>query len=310
MSTLGAGRGRLDPRRFSTEAQLLTAVTVWAFNFTVVKYALTHGFSPLAYSGPRFALAGLAFGALTARRERSLRIDRRDLVLLVGAALLGIWLNQLAFVYALHLTSAATVALLFGTGPVLVALIAHFSGSERLAARSWLGTAVCFAGVILVVAGGSGGGISGNLGGLLLGLATAATWAVYSVAVMPLMHRYSPYRLNATITLIGSLPLLATAAPQLAHEHWSQIGALAWIAFLYSLLLAYLFTNMIWFNAIHRVGASHAALFTNLEPFLGAIFAVLVLSEHLSGFQVAGGAVICAGILAARRQRLEVPPIE
>jgi drug/metabolite transporter (DMT)-like permease len=251
---------------------LLGAVVVWAFNFTSVKYGITHGFSPLTFAAPRFALAGLALAAFTLRQERTLRIARRDLGALAVAAVLGIALNQIFFVYALHLASAATIALLFGTGPVLV-------------------------------------GVSGSFGGVLLGLATALTWAIYSVVAAPLMRRYSAYRLNASVSLLGSIILIAVAAPQLGSQSWSAIGPLAWIAFAYS-LLAYVFGNIIWFVAIGRVGPTHAALFVNLEPFLGAIFAVLVLSEGVGILQLAGGLVIALAIFLSRGGRSQVPLAE
>ena len=45
-------------RRISAaELMLLATVSIWAFNFTVTRYALTHGFQPLAYSAARFSTA-------------------------------------------------------------------------------------------------------------------------------------------------------------------------------------------------------------------------------------------------------------
>lgn len=301
------GSATLGRRHASTELMLLGTVVLWAFNFTSVKYGITHGFSPLAFAGPRFALAGLALGAFTIRRERSVRIARRDLIALAAAAMLGITLNQFSFVYALHYASAATVALLFGTAPVLVAILSHLSGNERLGRRSWGAAVLSLAGVSLLVA--SGGGVTGSLAGLVLGLATALTWSFYSVLVAPLMRRYSTYRLNTVVTLLGSVPLLAFAGPQLTHEHWSGIGPLAWGAFAFS-FAAYVFGNIMWFVAISRIGPSRAAVYINLEPFLGAVFAVVVLSEGFGLLEGLGGAVIAVAILVNRRARTEVPLAE
>jgi drug/metabolite transporter (DMT)-like permease len=286
---------------------LLGTVVLWAFNFTSVKYGITHGFSPLAFAGPRFAAAGLALGAFTMRREHSVRIGRRDLVTLAAAAILGITLNQLAFVYALHDASAATVALLFGTAPVLVVLLSHLTGHERLGRRSWGGAVLSLAGVSLLVA--SGGGVTGSLSGLGLGLLTALTWSLYSVLSAPLMRRYSTYRLNTVVTLLGSIPLLVLAGPQLTHEDWSGIGPLAWGAFAFS-FAAYVFGNVMWFVAISRIGAGRAAIYVNLEPFLGAVFAVVALSEGFGLLEGLGGAVIALAILLTRRDRTEVPLAE
>ena len=46
--------------------------------------------------------------------------------------------NQLGFVFALDLSTATTVALLFGTLPIFTALIARAVGIEELGSRFWI----------------------------------------------------------------------------------------------------------------------------------------------------------------------------
>jgi drug/metabolite transporter (DMT)-like permease len=293
-------------RRVPADVLLFVTVLCWSFNFTVVKYALTHGWQPLSYSSLRFAIGAVLFSAFTYAHEGSLRVGRGDVRLMLAAAAAGIWLNQLTFAYSVKLTTAATVALMFGTLPIFVALVASAYGVERLRLRHWLATVVSFAGVGLVAAG-SAGGLSGDLGGILLGLAASATWAAYSVAMAPLMRRYSPYRISAFMLLVGSVPLLVSSAAQLASQDWDALGGLAWAAFLYSLFFSLVFTNIWWFTAIDRVGAARASLYANLNPFLGAFFALVVLSEEMGRLQVAGGLVIGAGIVLARQARPPAP---
>ena len=288
--------------RLPADVLLLATVLLWSFNFTAAKYALTHGFAPLAYSAFRFGVGAVLFSALTYTRERSFSVRRGDALLILGAAALGIWLNQLSFGYALRLTTAATVALLLGTLPIFVALFSWIAGHERLRVRHYLAAAISFVGVALVAAG-SGGGISGDLGGVLLGLATSATWAAYSVAIAPLMRTYSPYRISAILLLVGCVPLFVSASPQLVAQDWSAPGALAWSGLCYGVVFSLVLTNVLWFTAIDRVGATRSALYANLQPFLGAVFALVVLSERLGALEVAGGLVIGAGIVLARGGR-------
>jgi drug/metabolite transporter (DMT)-like permease len=290
--------------RLPADVLLIVTVVFWSFNFTVVKYALTHGWLPLAYSSVRFAIGALLFSGFTYAREGSLVVRRADLLLMTGAAAAGIWLNQLSFVYAVKLTTAATVALMFGTLPIFVALLAQALGHERLHFRHWFATVISFSGVALVAAGAPSG-IGGDLGGILLGLVASVTWAAYTVAMGPLMRRYSPYRISAFMLLVGSVPLVASAFQQLISQGWSQLSALAWGAFVYSLFFSLVFTNIMWFTAIDRVGAARASLYANLQPFLGAFFAVVVLSEKMGLIQIVGGVVIGGGILIAR---LAQPP--
>ena len=99
--------------RVSFEAILIATIIMWALGFTTARYAVTHGFEPLQYSAPRFALGALIFVIVELLREGTLRFERRDLPYIVPAALLGVLINQLAFNYAVKFASASTVAIVF-----------------------------------------------------------------------------------------------------------------------------------------------------------------------------------------------------
>jgi len=281
-------------------------VTIWALNFTVSKYILDAGLRPLPYSSLRYTAAALVFVALTFPRERSLRIARGDLPIVTLAVVL-LLVNQLSFVFALDLTTATTAALLFGTLPIFTALISRLVGIERLGQRFWIAAALSFAGVILVTAG-SGKSVSANLGGDLLAVLGAATWGGYSVAVAPLMRRYSPFRLSAVFLCVVSVPLLLLASPQLGDQSF-DIGALAWVGFVFAVLGPLVLTNLLWFTAVHRVGPARATLFANVQPFVAAVFAFLILSEHLHWLEVVGGFTILAGIVLERYWRPVPVPV-
>jgi len=284
-----------------SDLMLLVTVMIWSLNFTVTKYVLNHGFRPLAYGGMRFGTAALLFIGVTWARERSFRLERRDIPFIVVAALIGIFLNNVAFVYGTKLTTATTVALIFGTLPILTALFAAVGGIERLHSRFWLAAAISFGGVCLVALG-SKRGISGHLWGYLLAMIGAATWAGYSVAIAPLMTRYTASRISAYALTIGAIPLLSVGSHQLAGQDFGALPTLVWIAFVFAVLGPLFVTNLLWFNSIERVGPSRASLYANLQPFLGAIFALLLLNESMTKLQVAGGLLIAAGIVLSRRR--------
>jgi drug/metabolite transporter (DMT)-like permease len=280
------------------DLMLVATVTLWALNFTVTKYVISHGFQPIAYSCLRFGGAAIVFLGITFFRERSFAIGRRDLVFLAIAALIGIFLNQLAFSYAIKLTTATTVALLFGTLPALTGIFAFALGIERFGARFWLAALLAFVGAALVAIG-SGGGLSGQLWGDVLGLLASATWAWYSVAVSPLLKRYSTLRISSLAFVIGTVPLLIVGSQQLVSQDYG-FDALIWLSLAFSVLGPLVVANLLWFGAISRVGPSRASVFANLQPFLAAFFSVLILSESMTRLQVAGGITIAAGILLSR----------
>jgi drug/metabolite transporter (DMT)-like permease len=284
---------------------LLTTVVLWALNLTVTRYILTHGFDPLSYATVRYGLAVAIFIAIALVAEGSIRIARRDLPLAALAALF-IFLNQLSFVYALDRTSASTIALILGATPAFAAVIGLALGLEKLSRRFWIAAAVSFAGVGLVAIG-SGGDVSGDTLGIVLGISTAATWAAYSVAVGPLMERYSPSRISVVALGIAWIGIALVGLPQTVDQDL-DVGAKVWLFLLFATLGPLVLTTVLWFRVIHRIGAARATLVANLQPFIAAVVALVLLDEELTRVQVLGGALIAGGILTARRRQAPPPP--
>jgi drug/metabolite transporter (DMT)-like permease len=287
-----------------TRVDLMLALTIliWAFNITVTRYVLTHGFRPLAYGSIRYAAAALLAAGVAFALERSLAVGGWQTLLLVGLAAVFLLINQLAFVYALKLGTATTVALILGTTPIFAAIFSSLTGLERLSGRFWIATAIGFAGVALVALG-AGGDLSADLGGDLLAIVLAMSWAAYSVTIAPLMRRYSPYRISAVVLLVMCVPFVALSSPQLAAQDYGSLDGLVWAGLAFAIVGPLFLTNLLWFTAIHHVGPSRATLFANIQPFVAAVFAYLILSEHLRPLQIVGGFTILAGIVLERRWR-------
>ncbi len=286
----------------TVDLMLIATIVIWAFNITVTKYVLTHGFRPLAYGSIRYGAAALLAAGVALALERSLAVGGRRSFVLIAAASLFLLVNQFSFVYALKLGSATTVALILGTTPIFAAIFSSLIGLEDLSGRFWIATAIGFGGVALVALG-SGGSFSSDLGGDLLAVVLSASWALYSVTIAPLMRRFSPYRISAVVLLVMCVPFVAASSPQLAHQDYGSLGALVWLGLAFAIVGPLFLTNLLWFTAIHRVGPSRATLFANVQPFVAAVFAFLILSEHLHWLQVVGGFTILAGIVLERRWR-------
>ena len=69
------------------DLMLIATIVIWAFNITVTKYVLTHGFQPLAYGAIRYGAAAILAVAVAVVLEGSLRVGGRRNLALVGAAL-------------------------------------------------------------------------------------------------------------------------------------------------------------------------------------------------------------------------------
>lgn len=285
---------------------MLATVVLWSLNLTFTRYILQHGFQPLSYATVRYGLAAAIFVVVALVGRGTLRLQRRDLGLLALAAL-ALTLNQFAFVYALDTSSASSIALILGATPVFAALLGLALGTERFSRRFWLSVVVSFAGVALVTLG-SGGEVGVGIRGDLLGIAAAASWAVYAVTIAPLMGRYTATQISAVVLPLTWLAVALAGARQTANQDFG-VSWKVWALLLAATLGPLVLTNYLWFRALHEVGASRATLVANLQPFVAALFALLLLSERMTLVQVAGGVLIGGGILLARRRTARAMPV-
>jgi drug/metabolite transporter (DMT)-like permease len=102
--------------------------------------------------------------------------------------------------------------------------------------------------------------------------------------------------------LVGSAALLP---PAVLLEDWvvNWTWPLA-MAFTYTVLVPGLAATMIWFVLVRRIGATRAATFHFLNPFIGVAVAAVVLGEQVTARDLVGVAIIMAGILAVQLGRM------
>jgi drug/metabolite transporter (DMT)-like permease len=115
------------------------------------------------------------------------------------------------------------------------------------------------------------------------------------------METYTPSRVSAYVITAAWIAAALTGIPQSVDQDWTldwEIWALLAFATLGPLVL----TTVLWFRSIHRIGANRATLAANLQPFVAAVLAVILLSEPLGVLQIAGGILIALGILVVRRR--------
>jgi drug/metabolite transporter (DMT)-like permease len=103
--------------------------------------------------------------------------------------------------------------------------------------------------------------------------------------------------------LIGTVILLPIALPSIIAQDFGHVTLGGWAALGYAILLTGLVTNLLYFTAVGRIGASRAAVYQYVQAFLGVLFAVVLLGEEVTPVQLAGGAIVVGGVILARSTR-------
>ena len=290
-------------RGASSDVILLAAVTLWGLNYSVVKFAIGE-FEPLALPAFRFGATGFGLLVILWLREGAVGIRRADLARLAVAGFFGVTLTQVTFVYALVLATATDNALLGASAPIVTAVLATLVGLERSGRRHWIAAIFGLIGVVLIV-GGSQGALqfgSGLLGDALA-FGTVLASSISAIFIVPLLTRYSVYRVLTYEVLLGTAMLIPIALPSLIAQDFSRVTPGGWVALGYMVLATGIVTNLLYVTAMGRIGPSRAAIYRYLQSFLGVLFAVLLLAERISIVQLLGGAIVVTSVIFSRSSR-------
>ncbi len=289
------------PMLRSTDIVLLLMVLIWAVNFSVIKAALA-ALPPLAFNALRFPLAALVVvvalwwqGKLPLPRpEHRLRI--------LGLSVLANVVYQLLFIFGMDRTRAGNASLLLAGTPILTAVFSALAGHERLSGRVWLGVCGAVLGMVLIVASGGGEmGFGGEtLSGDLILIGASVAWSLYTVGARNMIDEYGPTPVTAWTLSIGSLGLVLLGIPELARLDWGAVPAAAWGGVVYAGALGIGLAYLIWNTAVHRIGNTRTATYSNLVPAVALLVAWASLGEQPHAFQIVGAGVIIGGISLAR----------
>ena len=136
--------------QLNAELLLLFVVTVWGVNFVIVKAALSQ-FQPHVFNSLRFALAIVALLAAMRFKGITVRLFSKATWPLFLAGLLHTTFYQMLFIEGIARTTASNSAMILAATPATVAVIGHLAGTEKISRRTWLGIALAFAGLYLVI---------------------------------------------------------------------------------------------------------------------------------------------------------------
>ena len=277
-------------------AAALVTVAAWASAFIGIR-AAGEDISPGALSLGRLLVGSLALGAVVAVRREPLPA-RRDIPAIVVFGLLWFGIYSVALNEAERRIDAGTAAMLVNVGPILIALLAGVLLREGFPRSLLAGSAVAFAGAVLIGLATSDGGIAAG-GGAALCLLAALAYAGGVVSQKPVLTRVSALQVTFLACAVGTLACLPFA-PTMVGELGSAPGSsVRWMVYLGLVPTALAFTT--WAYALSHTTAGRMGATTYLVPPLAILMGWLILSETPPVLALAGGALCLGGVVLARR---------
>lgn len=290
------------PRPSLSPATGMLLVTLfWGGNFTATKIAFTE-IPPLAFTALRFLVASAILWWLVRRIDGPRRpLPPGALAKLVAMGVVGNTAYQLCFIEGLSRTSATKTAMILAILPVAVTVAAAALRIETVTARQRVAVLVATVGVVavLLARGGSIGGPIGIGDGLLfLGV---VAWTAYTLMLRHWALPMSTLRITAWTLYTGTPLLVLAGIPQLLDTDWGAVTIAGWGGVSYAALLSLVAAYILWNRGVARLGASRAAVYNCLVPFVASVIAFVALGERPGPLHVLGGLLIVAGVLLARQ---------
>lgn len=296
--------GEKDRAAVLTELSLVMAAVFWGSNYAVTKYAAGH-LPQLVIVAFRFAVGGLLLFMVLRLLEPESRLERKDVLPMVGLGCLGAVISQTSFTFGVSMTSTANTGLVFATAPVWGLLLGFALGLERPTRWGVLGVGLSILGVGVVFREGLVGPDDASLLGDLLVLVAAVTVGAYTVFSMRVLERHSPLAVATYPMLFGAPLILLLASPDLFGLDWPSVDGGAWAAVGFSAVFATAFTFAAWQRGISRIGANRVLVYQYLITLTGVFSGIVFFDERLGVDKVLGGAIILLGVYLARRSGRE-----
>jgi len=255
-----------------------------------------------------FALAAMRVGfvtpvlvALAWQHDRVLPRGR-DLLHLALLGGLGVFGNQLLFLWGLSYTTATNAAVFLPSVPVFAAALGALLGIDRIGPRRLAGILLAVTGALTVLDTTHFSLADDATIGNLMVLANCCLFAGFLVLQRPLLQRLPWRTVIAGSFLFGSVGVFAVGGRELAAIEVSEVPAGAWLAVAYALiatLLAYMANT--W--AVRRSSPTLVAAYTTLQPVASALLAAWFLGETMGWKSALGLVLIAAGLwVVSRRQ--------
>ena len=270
----------------------------------VAKLLYRHGSDAVTVIGLRMLLSVPFFIAVAIWTWRSgPKLTAGDFWRIVALGLLGYYASSMLDFMGLQYISAGLERLILFLTPSFVLLLGVLAFKRKVSRLQWISLLFAYAGIVLVFWHDVNLGGSAVILGAGLVMASALCYAVYLLLSGEVVSRVGPMRLVGLVMPVSCVAcLIQYAVLRPWPSLFTQAAPVWWLSLLNATACTVLpvFLTM---SAVARVGAGTAAQAGMIGPVSTVFLGFWVLGEPIGGMQMAGTALVLAGIWLLSRQK-------
>ena len=267
---------------------------LWSSAFVGVKIGLKHH-TPLQFAGVRFFIAGIILLPIVGNWALFKKEVSENFTFVCVVAFLQVVLQYTFFYQGVNLVPASISAMIVGSSPLFVALVAHFTiPNDRLSISKILSILLGILGVAVITLGRKSlpSGAEIGLWGVVWLILNNVTSGVTNVVIARKKKPISPMILTSSSLIIGGLAMALISIPfegLPGHSFPAEyFFALGWLSFLSAAAVS------IWNTLLRKpvIKVSELNVWKFLIPVSGAVLSWLILPNESPDLISIGGMVL------------------
>ena len=264
-------------------------------------------FSPDSVAFFRIVCSMISFGLIFFCFLKEKIKESKHLLHLFILAIFGVTCSQYLFIRGVALTTAINAGILIATIPISTLLIAVLLKKEKLTLNKTLGVLIAFTGVSLLL-NITNLQFTQFLKGNILVLINATSFSFYLVISKPILKIYRPFTVITYLFFFGSLQMVPLTVHSLRdipfstltpNQIWPLLGII-----IFGTLLPYLLNTLV----LKKTYSSIVAIYTYIQPLLGAVVAYTFLGEQITIRFVFAGILILLGVTLVNFHKIPFLP--
>lgn len=289
----------------TTKGHLALSISglLFAINYWLAK-ELMPDFTPLQVVAFRLIVVTLLFWIVGCFSINKAKINKRDLIVLFIAGILGITLNQSLFFIGLENSSPIEASILHTLSPLLVALFAVLILKEKIKTRVIIGIFIgLISSLIFIIAEKEVSFYNKHLVGNLFIIGNIISYSLYLVILKPIMAKYDTIQVLKYIFLFGLIALIPFIPKSFEGFNFNEISYIKWIYLAFVIFGATFTTYFLTNYGLKLLPVTVVGYYVFLQPVLATFIGFIFGIESMSIIKVIAVFFLFVGVYLVVKKR-------
>ncbi len=278
--------------QLKAHVSILLAEVCWGLMAPLGKDAMTHGLTGIDMVTFRVTGGALLFWITSMFVPRE-HVPRKDLLLLIGAAVFGLVANQCCYTIGLSITSPVNASIVTTSMPIFAMVLAALILKEPITKMKAGGVAIgcCGAVVLIVTSATAANSKVGDIRGDLLCVFAQLSFAFYLAMFGKLIKRYSVFTVNKWMFTYATLMILPFSFGHVAAIDYAAVPVRTWVETGFVVLFGTYLSYILMMVAQRILRPTVVSIYNYVQPVMAVTVSLLT---GIGVFKPAQGvAVVC-----------------